>query len=114
VADAISCGAAISTVNLGEALGTLALRGQDPQQTVDRFTAAGLLNGAIRVEPVVEADAIEAARLRPLTKSSGLSMADRVCLALAKRLDVPALTTDGGWRILDVGVEIVHIRDSQP
>jgi PIN domain nuclease of toxin-antitoxin system len=114
VADAIACGAVISTVNLGEALSTLALRGQDPQQTVDRFTAAGLLNGAIRVEPVVEADAIEAARLRPLTKSSGLSMADRVCLALAKRLNVPALTTDGGWHTLDVGVEIVHIRDARP
>jgi len=114
VADAIARGAAISTVNLAEALSTLALRGQDPRQTVDRLTAAGLLNGAIRVEPVVEADAIEAARLRPLTKSPGLSMADRVCLALAKRLGVPVLTTDGGWRTLDIGIKIVHIRDTRP
>ncbi|MBB6018538.1 hypothetical protein ACFP9V_25470 [Deinococcus radiopugnans] len=35
------------------------------------------------------------ARLRPLTRTAGLSLGDHDCLALAERLGVPALTT--GW-----------------
>ena len=44
------------------------------------------------------------------TRSAGLSLADRACLALASRLGVPAVTADRAWTTLDVGVEIVCIR----
>jgi len=43
------------------------------------------------------ADAIEVARLRPLTRQVGLSLADRACLALAHRLGTRALTADSAW-----------------
>jgi ribonuclease VapC len=110
VADAIADGASISAVNLGEALSTLAARGENPADVVSQLTARGLLDGAISVAPFTAADAIEVGRLRPLTLSAGLSLADRGCLALARRLDVPALTADQIWSTLAVGVSIVLIR----
>jgi PIN domain nuclease of toxin-antitoxin system len=48
--------------------------------------------------------------LRPLTKASGLSLADRACLALAKRLDIPALTADRDWADLNLGIAVQLIR----
>jgi len=77
VADAIAEGATISAVNLAEALSTLASRGADPAAVVTQLTERGLLDGAITVEPFTAEDATEAARLRPLTRSAGLSLADR-------------------------------------
>ena len=108
VAETIAAGATISTVNLAEVLGMLATRGADPAAVVTQLTARGLLDGAIAVEPFTAADATEAARLRPLTRSAGLSLADRACLALAHRLAAEALTADRAW--LGVGVDDVRIR----
>ncbi len=39
----------------------------------------------------------DAARLRPLTKQYGLSLGDRACLAVAVKLNVPAVTADKEW-----------------
>jgi len=44
------------------------------------------------------------------TKSHGLSLGDRACLALAARENLPALTADRAWKGVDVGVEIQFIR----
>jgi PIN domain nuclease of toxin-antitoxin system len=52
----------------------------------------------------------EIARLRPLTKSSGLSIGDRAGLALARQLRLPVLTTDRTWRRLNLGVTVQTIR----
>lgn len=111
VADAIAAGATIGTVNLAEALSTLAARGQDPSDVASELTARGLLDGAITVEPFTTADAIEAARLRPITRQAGLSLADRACLAIARRLGVPVLTSDQAWASLALDVDIRPIRD---
>lgn len=110
VADAIAGGATISTVNLAEALSTLAARGRDPAAVAAELTDRGLLDGAITVEPFIAADSVEAARLRPLTRSVGLSLADRACLALARRLSVRVLTADQAWSGLDLGVDVEAIR----
>lgn len=114
VADAIAAGATISAVNLAEALSTLAARGRDPTTVATELTERGLLDGAITVEPFIAADSIEAARLRPLTRSAGLSLADRACLGLARRLSVRVLTADHAWSGLDVGVQVELIRDPTP
>jgi ribonuclease VapC len=111
VADAIAGGATISTVNLGEALSTLAARGSDPADVASGLTDRGLLDGAIAVEPFTTTDAIEVARLRPLTYSAGLSLADRACLALARRLSTPVLTADQAWAGLTLDVDVRPIRD---
>ncbi|MBD8546762.1 type II toxin-antitoxin system VapC family toxin [Sphingomonas sp. CFBP 8760] len=64
---------------------------------------------------VVAADdalAWEAGGLRSVTASAGLSLGDRFCLALAKRLGVAAYTADKAWRDIagDVGAKVVIIR----
>jgi ribonuclease VapC len=110
VADAIAGGASISTVNLAEALSTLATRDRDPADVVSELTERGLLGGAITVEPFTTADAIEAARLRPLTRAAGLSLADRACLAVARRLAAAVLTADQAWGGLGLGVDVSAIR----
>ncbi len=49
----------------------------------------------LEVQPVIRADAEwAAARWRP---GEGLSLADRLCLALAERADAPVLTADAAW-----------------
>ena len=64
-----------------------------------------LASYGVRVEPVVRDDAEWAARRwRP---REGLSLADRLCLALGERLDAEVLTADKSWG--DTG-RIVQIR----
>ncbi len=48
--------------------------------------------------------------LRPVTKSQGLSLADRACLALAQSLGATAVTADKIWETLSVGVQVEVIR----
>lgn len=114
VADQISAGATISTVNLAEALSTLAARGQNPADVAAELTARGLLDGAITVERFTITDAIEVARLRPLTRHAGLSLADRACLALARRLATPVLTSDLAWASLALEIDVRPIRTPSP
>jgi PIN domain nuclease of toxin-antitoxin system len=111
VADAIANGATIATVNLAEALSTLAARGKDPAAVTRDLIERGLLLGAIAVEPFTTADAIEAARLRPLTSSAGLSLADRSCLAIALRLSAVVLTADHAWDGLGLDVDVRMISE---
>jgi PIN domain nuclease of toxin-antitoxin system len=110
VAEAIATGASIGTVNLAETLTTAAAHGTDPEQLAAELTARGLLDGAIAVEPFTTADAIEAARLRPLTRSARLSLGDRACLALARRQGAVAITADSSWAALDLEIGVRTIR----
>ena len=50
---------------------------------------------AVRVEPVVRKDAEWAARR--WRRGEGLSLADRLCLALGERLDAKVFTADKSW-----------------
>ncbi len=54
-----------------------------------------LLSYSLAVEPVTSADAETAAAL--WRRGSGLSLGDRLCLALAERLDATVLTADRAW-----------------
>jgi ribonuclease VapC len=110
VAEAIASGAVISTVNLAEVFSRVADRGGDPAKLAAELTRIGLLDGAITVEPFTAADAIDAGRLRPLTRDARLSLGDRACLALARRLHAPALTADTDWQGAAHGVELRPIR----
>jgi ribonuclease VapC len=100
----------VSWATLAEVLSRVADRGADPIALVHELTERGLLGGAIVVEPFTTADAGEVARLRPMTRDAGLSLADRACLALARRLDGPALTADTAWSRADAPVELRQIR----
>ena len=54
-----------------------------------------LLSYGLVIEPVQPADAEWAARR--WRRGEGLSLGDRLCFALASRLDVPVLTADTAW-----------------
>ena len=54
-----------------------------------------LSSHGLRVEPVTEDDAEWAAGR--WVRGEGLSLADRLCLALGERLDADVWTADAGW-----------------
>ena len=110
VIDAIAEGAAISVVNLAEVHSTLAMDGKDPEEASAELRKAEGSRRALSIEPLTAADCIEVGKLRPVTKPQGLSLADRVCLVLAARLGVPALSGDQKWSEADVKAEVVLIR----
>ncbi len=56
-----------------------------------------LLSYGLVIEPVTVDDAEAAARSWP--SNQGLSLADRLCLALGDRLDAPVLTADRAWGV---------------
>lgn len=110
VADALLQTAAISAVNWAETLSKLAERGQDPDAVTTHFREQGLLDRALIIYPLDEELGRDIAKLRVPTRSLGLSLGDRACLALALKLNLPALTTDRAWENLNLAVEIRVIR----
>lgn len=111
VREALANGSAISVINWIEVLSKLAEDGVDPEFASEEMTATNLVETVVSVEPVTSEDAIEAARLRPLTKKKGLSLADRACLVLGRRLSVPVLTADREWTGLgDLSATVKLIR----
>ena len=99
--------AVISSVNLAEVCGRLHDAGVD-----DEKIDAILTGVSMPVVNFTELHAREAGRLRPVTRSSGLSLGDRACLALARSFEVPAVTADRQWEKIEepAGVEIIRIR----
>ena len=97
--------AAISTVNWSEVCQRSVAHGVDIVGLRGDAEGAGLRILAFAVE-----DAKRAAELWPRTRSVGLSLGDRACLALAWRLALPAVTADRTWLGLDVGVDVQAIR----
>jgi len=110
VIEAIGEGAAVSVVNWAEVLSKLAEAGKDPEVAAAELRRAEGSRRALSIEPLTAADCVAVARLRPVTKRQGLSLADRACLALAERLGVPALTADRKWLEADVMAEVQLIR----
>ncbi len=110
VADALLQTAAISAVNWAETLSKLAERGQDPDAVTTYLREQGLLDQALIIYPLDEEIGLDIAKLRIPTRSLGLSLGDRACLALALKLNLPALTTDRAWENLSLGLEIRVIR----
>ncbi len=103
---ALAARCAITAVNLAEALSKMADHGLDPNRVLGEWTVRGLLGQVVLVYPVDEELALEIARLRPSTRSLGLSLGDRACLALARRLRTPVLTSDRLWSRIRVGVTV--------
>ena len=96
--------AVISAVNLSEVVAKLAERGM-PAEAI----AATLDDLDLDVQPLSRDLAIEAGLMRPTTRTHGLSLGDRACLALAHSLGETAVTMDRAWQTLDVGVSVATI-----
>ena len=104
-------GAVISAVNVSEVLATLATPDRTAAVIFDDLNRR-LFGETLRIVPFDGAYALATARLRPLTRSSGLSLGDRACLALAQATAGHALTADRRWAdVADaVGVTVRVIR----
>jgi ribonuclease VapC len=102
--------AVMSVVNWAEVLSKLADLGQNPVEVRSRLFKGGVFEKDLILWPLDEAMAVEVAGLRTKTRSSGLSLGDRACIALGRHLRVPILTTDRAWRTLHLGVQIQVIR----
>ena len=97
--------AAIGAVNLAEVTSKLV------RQEIAIGVAREWLDALdLDVRPFDRELAYAAGALVPGTRAQGLSLGDRVCLALAQALGATALTTDRAWRGVDVGVAIEVIR----
>jgi PIN domain nuclease of toxin-antitoxin system len=97
-------GAIIGTVNLSEVIAKLS-DSQDEGQ-IQRSLQTVKFETAVFSED----DAWQTGMLRSRTRSLGLSLGDRACLALALSLGLPVLTADRIWAQLDLGVEVVLCR----
>lgn len=106
----LAAGAIISVVNYAEVLSRLSDSGVDVANANRRLRDLGLLGGLLGIEPLLEEDAVEIARLRVVTRAQGLSLGDRACLATGLRLNRTVLTADRVWARLDLGVNIQVIR----
>jgi ribonuclease VapC len=98
-------GAFVSTVNWSEVARVCLATGR----RADSLRAVLTDAGCETVEFTV-ADATVAAELWSATRNAGLSLADRACLALSRRIRAPAVTADRAWVGLDVGVDVICVR----
>ena len=99
--------ASMCVVNQTEVLSKLCDKGMsraDAQKALSKL--------ALLAEPFTADTALEAARLRPLTREHGLSLGDRACLAAASLRQCAVLTGDRDWLYIAdaVGLKIISFR----
>lgn len=94
-----------STVNLAEVHSKLVRNGVQPDEAWEAAIAPVRDFAAFTPE-----HARLAGSLVPHTRSLGLSLGDRACLALGLELDAPVFTADRSWKTLKLGIPIHVIR----
>jgi ribonuclease VapC len=99
--------AAMTTVNWSEVIAHFARLGTEEANI--RLVLTPL---PIELVGVDEELAYITGLLLPVTRSAGLSLGDRACLALARRTGVPAMTADRNWSTVAAaaGVTVQLIR----
>jgi PIN domain nuclease of toxin-antitoxin system len=97
--------AGVSAVNIAEVATKLAERGAPADRIRQAIQALG-----VEVIPCDEAIAYRISDLRSSTKTLGLSLGDRACLATALQHNIRAITADRHWKTVKVGVRIQVIR----
>ena len=98
VAEALMEGAVMTTVNFAEVVTKYVLRGAKER-------AATLLERIPLTLVAVDEDlALRSALMADLTRPAGLSMGDRICLALGQRTGHTVLTADRSW--LDIAAAV--------
>ena len=97
-------GNVMSLVNLSEVATYFVRIGVDATDLVSDLDTLGL-----RLEPLRAKDVLVAARYTA-TAGKGLSLGDRVCLATAKRLNLPVVTAERAWAELELDVKVELLR----
>ena len=102
-------GAVISAVNLSEVLQKSLAAGLTAAETSPLPDDLGTLGLSVVTFGTREAQV--AAALWSVTRSPGLSLADRACLATAVCLEAPAMTADRNWEKVEwEGLAVDRIR----
>jgi PIN domain nuclease of toxin-antitoxin system len=94
-----------STVNLAEVQGKLVSDGMPPDKAWE-----ATLNSVSQAVAFTSDQAKMAGSLIAETRSLGLSLGDRACLALALERKAPVYTTDRAWKKLKLTIPIHVIR----
>ncbi len=97
--------AEISAVNAAEVIAKLTDKGERPDQAQALFEAL-----LLPVRAFGSQAAGIAGQLRRGTRSAGLSLGDRACLAEALCASLPILTADRSWAALNLPLDIRVIR----
>jgi len=108
VADALQSGQCkVTAANQAEIIAKALDRGH----TADSIQAI-LAHLAYDVMDITAVDGVQAGHLHVHTRTLGLSLGDRLCLAAAMRLGATVLTADRPWLLLapDLGLDIRSIR----
>jgi PIN domain nuclease of toxin-antitoxin system len=97
--------AVIGAVNLAEVTSKL-VRDGVPVDVIREWIEAL----EVQTRPFDQELAYATGALLPATRSRGLSLGDRACLALGRQLEATVLTTDRAWAGLDIGldVDVIH------
>ena len=97
--------AKVSSVNLAEVVTRLNLIGMQTEVIQETLSLLSL-----DVIPFDEEQALQTGILASQTKSSGLSLGDRACIALGIITNNPVLTADQAWQHLTLPVTIKLLR----
>lgn len=82
----------LSAVNLAEVITKLTERGMPALEALEAIETLGL-----QIVPFNTEQAVACGALRTATRSAGLLLGDRACVALAHERNLPALTADTAW-----------------
>lgn len=97
--------AIMSSVNYAEVIEILSRK-------MEITEVSGMLQKLItHIEPFNQEDAINAGKLHQLTKQHGLSLGDRACISLGRKLGLEVYTADKIWSKIAVNVKIIIIRN---
>jgi PIN domain nuclease of toxin-antitoxin system len=97
--------AVMSTVNLSEVIAKLVDK-NIPDYLIKEFIS----QLTVEIIPADPEQAVIAGLLRLQTKSFGLSLGDRFCIALGLQLNFPVMTADRAWERTNLGIEVRLIR----
>lgn len=111
----VKAGAVVASTGLAEALIVCRRLGHN-RPTAD--LAADLASLGLQVEPVTAQDVVEIDYLTRVSDEAkaekprigSLSLGDVACLAVARRLELKVVASDGTWELLDLGVEVLPFR----
>jgi ribonuclease VapC len=107
ITDALAAGAGVCTANIAEVIGVLIRRGLTAEQATQALDDLPIT--------IIDVDldlALRAGVMEQPTRSYGLSLGDRLCLASAARERLPAMTADSIWvqagPLVDVEVRLIR------
>lgn len=95
----------LSSANLAEVVTKLIERGATNELALDTVGSLGC-----EIVPIDEGLGLRAGTLHRDTRARGLSLGERLCMVLAEREALPAVTADRAWASLPLPIEVILIR----